>query len=91
MGIFFYRVNLTIELGLPQVANRTLTPVTAKTLSPTPLVLFCWTQAFFAILLVLHLRQHVLSLYKVRETLGDTSEADAADSIALMLDWDPRL
>jgi hypothetical protein len=29
----------------------------------------------------------VPSLRKVRETLGDTFEADAADSIELMLDW----
>jgi hypothetical protein len=49
--------------------------------------LFCWTHAFFSILLILHLSQHVPSLRKVRETLGETFEADAADSIELMLDW----
>jgi hypothetical protein len=49
--------------------------------------LFCWPQAFFGVLLILHLSQHVPALRKVRHVLGDAFESDAADSIELMLDW----
>jgi len=49
--------------------------------------LFCWTQAFFGILLILHLSHHVPVLRKVRKVLGETFDSDAAESIELMLDW----
>jgi hypothetical protein len=49
--------------------------------------LFCWSQNFLGILIILHLTRVVPSLRQVRQQLGGRFEADLADSIGLMLDW----
>ncbi|KAG9237094.1 hypothetical protein BJ875DRAFT_178961 [Amylocarpus encephaloides] len=50
--------------------------------------LFCWSQHFLGILIILHLTRHNIALRNIRAQLcGPRFEAEADQSIALMLDW----
>ncbi|KAK7951878.1 uncharacterized protein PG986_007606 [Apiospora aurea] len=50
--------------------------------------LYCWSQKFLAMLLILHLSQQVPVLVRIRAThLGDRFDADAKQTTALYIDW----
>jgi len=50
--------------------------------------LFCWSQNFLGILLILHLSLHVPVLRSIRQSFcGEKFETEAAQSVELMLDW----
>jgi len=50
--------------------------------------LFCWSQNFLGILLILHLTRHNLMLRDIRAQLcGPRFESEVDQSIELMLDW----
>ncbi|KAK8126269.1 uncharacterized protein PG998_002028 [Apiospora kogelbergensis] len=50
--------------------------------------LYCWSQKFLAVLLILHLSQQVPILARIRAThLGDRFDADAKQATALYIDW----
>ncbi|KAK8049123.1 hypothetical protein PG994_010853 [Apiospora phragmitis] len=50
--------------------------------------LYCWSQEFLAMLLLLHLSQQVPILVGIRAThLGDDFDADAKQTTALYIDW----
>ncbi|KAK8082987.1 hypothetical protein PG996_001768 [Apiospora saccharicola] len=50
--------------------------------------LYCWSQKFLAVLLILRLSQQVPILARIRAThLGDRFDADAKQTTALYIDW----
>jgi len=50
--------------------------------------LFCWSQNFLGILLIIHMTQYNDMLRKIRSDLcGPRFEAEVQQSVALMLDW----
>ncbi|KAK7987927.1 JmjC domain-containing protein [Apiospora arundinis] len=50
--------------------------------------LYCWSQKFLAVLLILHLSQQVPILARIRAThLGDRFNTDAKQTTALYIDW----
>jgi len=50
--------------------------------------LFCWSQNFLGILLILHLSRYVPCLVHIRQTMcGTNFEEEVAQSVNLMLEW----
>ena len=50
--------------------------------------LFCWSQNFLGILLILHISYYAPCLLRIRQTLcGDDFEEEMLQSVALMLEW----
>ena len=50
--------------------------------------LFCWSQNFLGILLILHISCYAPCLLRIRQTLcGDNFEEEASQSVGLMLEW----
>lgn len=50
--------------------------------------LFCWSQNFLGILLILHLSRYVPCLVHIRQNLcGPNFEEEVSESVSLMLEW----